>query len=770
MKKVYLAHTTDENGKKITCKECREKKIAEKRNCQHDEEVCHKLKDHLTKTAELAKEKASVFGAGDIAYVLGLLHDIGKYSDDFQDKIRGKNISAPHAMYGSVVFNNTYGNDRLIKYLSICLASHHTGLMNLGNEYDYLSYLGKLQEAKTFGLPTITEEIKLPETLVHNLNKIVNRDFLKYSQGFQVATYIRMLFSTLVDSDFTDTEEFCTNKKREIVHDSLSDLYKKLEGKFHKTDGTKLNNAREMILKNCIKKAESEPGLFTLTVPTGGGKTRSSLAFALKHAIKNDLRRVIYVVPYTTIIEQNAKDIKDILGENNVLEHHSNIQNHDVDEFKYRWATENWDIPIIITTNVQFFESLFSNKTSQVRKIHNITKSVVIFDEAQMLPIDYISPCMTIMSELITNYGCSAVLCSATQPTLQDYAYKSLIPAIEIAENTQQLFDDLKRVDYLNMGKQSDEEIIKDILEENTSALVVVNSRRHAYQLYEQACEKMENVYYLSTLLIPLHRSFKIQEIKKRLPNENIIVISTQLIEAGVDIDFPVVYRSLAGIDNIIQAGGRANREGKLTMGIVKVFEPTSDIGKIPRVIENSGKISREIFYTLKEKTYNLEGIEKFFKLYYSLFAQEDQLDKKRILSEFQVNNGEFTDGNFKRVAEKFKIIEDNTQSVVIECDGDITLCKDSTDPTIKLLHEGSKNIIKKIRNGEFDYKDIRKLQYFSVNIFSSVFEKLEKKNAIDKDLQKYGINILMTEKYYDKDKGLDIFSDENKNGECYHL
>ncbi|MCL2063276.1 MAG: CRISPR-associated helicase Cas3' [Candidatus Cloacimonetes bacterium] len=741
MAKKYLAHTKDENGNKITCAECKK--------CLPGDENCHLLKDHLEKTAELAREKASVFGARDIGYVLGLCHDFGKYSEDFQDKLRGKTKQANHAMSGAVIFSNKYQKDKLSRQFALAIASHHTGLMNLGDEYNIDTYLGKLQTSKTPDLP-FEKEISLPETLSHNLRKILNPNFSKNELGFQVATYIRMLFSVLVDSDFTDTEEFCSGTKRIVEHDKVQDLYEKLVTKLPQSDGSELNNTRAKILKNCLDKAENEQGLFTLTVPTGGGKTKSSLAFALKHALKHDLRRVIYVVPYTTIIEQNAKVIKEIVGENNVLEHHSNIQNEDLDDFKYRWATENWDVPIVITTNVQFFESLFSNKTRQLRKIHNIAKSVIIFDEAQMLPIEYLSPCMFIVSELILNYGCSAVLCSATQPTLQKYVYKDL-QAIEIAENVEQLFDDLKRVDYINMGKQSDDEIVKDIYDGNKSALVVVNSRRHAYQLYEFARKKSveNNVFYLSTLLIPLHRSQKINEIKKRLLDKKpTIVISTQLIEAGVDIDFPVVYRSLAGIDSIIQAGGRANREGKREKGLVKVFEPTSDIGKLPTMLEYFIAFCRQTIYICKEKTFDLDGIKKYFEIYYSTVEQDNLLDKYNILNEFQVNNGGFTDCNFKNASDNFKLIEDHTKSIIIEC-------------------KDSKEIIEKLRSGYYQKTDLRKLQQFTLNIYPNDLQKLINDHAVENIA---GIYVLSTEKYYNDENGLDIFTDENKNAESHYV
>ena len=742
MPKTYLAHTTDGNGNKITCNICGK--------CESGHETCHSLKDHLAETSVLAREKAEIFGAGEIACILALCHDLGKYSDDFQDKLRGKNQKAYHAMYGADVFSQKYQTNILSKLLSIIIASHHTGLMDFGNDYEPFSFLGKLKNTKHKDLP-YQSEINLPDTINHNLRNFLTPNSSNHILGFQVATYIRMLFSVLVDSDFTNTEEFCKNIKRKVEHDNILDLYEKLKARLPQNDGSKLNNIRAEILKNCIDKADSEKGLFTLTVPTGGGKTLSSLAFALKHVQKHNLRRVIYVIPYTTIIEQNAKIIKDILGEKNVLEHHSNIQNEDDnDNFQYKWATENWDIPIVITTNVQFFESLFSHKTTQLRKIHNIINSVIIFDEAQMLPTNYLSPCMTIISELIKNYGCSAVLCSATQPTIHKYVYKNLI-STEIAENIDHVFNELKRVEFVNLGKQSDEDIIDDILCTNTSTLIVVNTRKHAFHLYQLLTQKFDknNVFYLSTLLIPLHRSNKINEIKNRLLNNELtIVVSTQLIEAGVDIDFPVVYKSLAGIDSIIQAGGRANREGKLIQGLVKIYESTSEYGKIPNSLRHFAELGREALFAYKENAFNLEGIKKYFELYYAHIEQDDLLDKNKILQQFQVNNGEFTDCNFKTAFENFKLIDDITKSIVIDC-------------------QSSNEIITKLRNNNYNKADLRKLQLFSINIYPNELQNLINDNAIENI---NGIYVLITNMYYNDDNGLDIFTDDNKNAECYVL
>jgi CRISPR-associated endonuclease/helicase Cas3 len=718
------------------------------------EDECQELKEHLDMTAAYAKEKAAAFGAAGIGEVLGRIHDIGKYNGDFQRKIRGATKSkVQHAVAGAYVLDNKYGKyDYMAKLFGIIVASHHTGLSDWGTDADMdrITYLGKLKNYKYEVLP-YEEDVLLPEKLTHRTD--MKRQPDNNIAAFQFASYIRMLFSVLVDSDFTDTEEFCKGIKREAKHPSMKELFDRLMENMPQNDGRTVNEIRARILASCLLRAKDPQGIFTLTVPTGGGKTLASLAFALSHAVEHNLRRVIYVIPYTSIIEQNADVMKKKLGEDNVLEHHAGIV-ADVDDFKSRWATENWDIPVVVTTNVQFFESLFANKTSKLRKIHNIAKSVVIFDEAQMLPTDYLSPCMAIISELVENYSVTAVFCSATQPVVHKYMYGN-IESSEIADNPDELSEMLKRVEYRFVGRKSDDEIIEEVAELR-SVLVVVNSRKHAFTLYNLAKKVIDTdgLFYLSTLLTPAHRSEKLKQIKKRLKNNlPVVVITTQLIEAGVDVDFPIVLRSMAGIDSIIQAGGRANREGKLTdssgnpiLGKVIVFEPGYDDGEMPRALRATASIGKEVIYCLGDNAFGLEGIKKYFELFYSTLERDGVMDKKEIMAEFEWGRGQINKMNFASVAGKFKLIDDtNTYGVVISCDE-------------------SRSLIAALRKGDCSWNDIRKLQKYTVSIYKSEFERLKKDNAIEVI---EGINVLVTEKYYSKEWGLDVFSDENKNAEA---
>jgi len=731
MKKIfskYLAHTKD--GKPV----------------KHNETECQPLSEHLITTASYAKERADFFNAGEVAELIGLLHDIGKYNEAFQSRIRGEKIFVQHAISGASILSDKYG--LLGKYYGLIVASHHTGLSNYGTDADMdnNTYCGKLNNHMSKPLP-YEDEVTLPLKPSHK-KLVIKKDF-----AFCFATYLRMLFSVLVDSDFTDTEEFCTGTKRITQSLDMCALFDLLMSKMPKNPGSKINNIRDGILKNCLAAADKPQGLFSLTVPTGGGKTLSSLAFALKHAQIHGLRRVIYVIPYTSIIEQNAAVFTEKLGENNVFEHHScvdvkedvNEELNDLRAKRLKWASEDWNVPIIVTTNVQFFESLFAVKTTKVRKIHNITNTVVIFDEAQMLPPDYLTPCMEAISELIVNYGVTAVLCSATQPLVQKFAYKSL-ETTEIAANPECLSEQLKRVEYEFVGTKTDNELIGELYS-HRSALVIVNTRKHAFTLYELVKNHpSSNIFYLSTLLTPADRTAKIAEIKRFLhENEPVIVISTQLIEAGVDVDFPVAYRSLAGIDSIIQAGGRVNREGKIEgHGKVIVFEASDS--PIPPALRLTASIGKEVIDNLGNDAFGLGGIKKYFELLHSDLERNGVMDKKGIMSEFEASKrGEIVKMNFENAAKNFQLIEDNTISVVIP--------SEETKESIKLL-----------RCGHASRKVMRLLNKHSVNVYTHEFSQLRADNAVETI---DSVNVLVAANYYSSESGLDIFTEDNKNAEC---
>ena len=377
----------------------------------------------------------------------------------------------------------------------------------------------------------------------------------------------------------SDTEEFCAPQKAEERPASVgAEIFPVLQQKLNTcldsmsrdTEPTPVNTLRQNVLFQCRDKAKFPRQIFSLTVPTGGGKTLSSMAFALDHAVQHGLRRVIYAIPFTSIIEQNAEVFQDILGREQVLEHHCNFKERDEpEEAAYNrrrgLAAENWDTPVVVTTNVQFFESLFSNKTSRCRKLHNIARSVIVLDEAQAIPTEYLEPCLAALRELVDHYGCSVVLCTATQPALDDKSnLRTALPKIqELVDNPAKLYEELCRTDVSFIGRITDDELAGR-LEEEQQVLCIVSTKPQAKALFERL-QKEEGVFHLSTNMYPQHRRRVLDSIRKRLKEKKSCrVVSTSLVEAGVDLDFPVVYRAMAGLDSIAQAAGRCNREGKM--------------------------------------------------------------------------------------------------------------------------------------------------------------------------------------------------------------
>lgn len=518
------------------------------------------LKEHLENTAALCGKFAEHFGAYDWGYCCGLLHDIGKYSQKFQERIRGSEIKVDHATAGAKLCWDQKG---MYSFLSYCIAGHHAGLPDTGGESDTGSrgsMMGRTKK-KIEDYRAYATEINVPI-----LHTPPFQPVKKENLDFFFSMFIRMLYSCLVNADFLDTEFFMNGRK--TIRDSgesIGVLCEKLERYISNwlanEEINTINGRRTEILKHCLESGKKEQGLFRLTVPTGGGKTIASLAFALRHAKEHHMDRVIYVIPYTSIIEQNAKVFSDILGAENVLENHCNVDYESSEELKpMQLAAENWDKPVIVTTNVQFFESLFSNKSSKCRKLHNIANSVVVFDEAQMLPNDYLKPCIAAIEQLLRYYRSTIVLCTATQPALKGILAED-ITATELCPRMEEQFRFFKRVSLKNLGKISEDELIRK-LKTQQQALCILNTKKWAQKIYQKI--KEDGVYHLSTSMYPVHRKRVLNEIRKRLKNgQKCVVISTSLVEAGVDLDFHTVYRQLAGVDSIIQAAGRCNREGK---------------------------------------------------------------------------------------------------------------------------------------------------------------------------------------------------------------
>lgn len=668
---------------------------------------------HLTATAERAAKNASKIAAQDFGYACGLLHDLGKYSQDFQEKLKGKNIRVDHSTAGAreavSIFGDIFG--RLLAY---CIAGHHNGLLDYGSIVNTEGTLcSRLKNADIKNYSAYKNELNYSQ-----LKPFTNLPLtqIKGHESFTISFFIRFLFSCLVDADFIDTETYmCDEARQRGENKSIIELCGVLNEFLENLicENTKINTKRKEILTRCISKSNNKPGLYSLTVPTGGGKTYSSLAFALNHAVKNKLERIIYVIPYTSIIEQNARVFKDILGEENVLEHHSNFQyeSRDSEQIqlineRLKLASENWDISIVVTTNVQFFESIFSNKSSKCRKIHNLAKSVIIFDEAQMLPFQYLKPCIMAISELAQNYGSTVVLCTATQPSISEMFTEPIKP-IEIIENPYELYNDFKKVEVINIGELNDLELVWEV-NQKEQVLCIVNTRKHAKEIFSIL---EGEVFHLSTLMCPIHRQETLNEIRKHLKEkQDCKVVSTQLIEAGVDIDFPVVYRAIAGIDSIIQSAGRCNREGKLEKGSVFVFRPCSEYAKVKGYLERTAKVAEMVFREHKDPI-SLEAIDCYFKMLYELEGKK-ALDRKGILDYFE-ERGNFLEFDFQTAAREFKLIESNTYPIVIP------------------YNEEAERLINIARFSKYPLSIARKLQQFTVSVYEYEYKELCKNSAI---------------------------------------
>ena len=629
---------------------------------EHIEYIAHKdgervqtVKEHLYGTAELAGSFAEKFGKKEWGYCCGILHDLGKYSKEFQRKIQNDTSErVDHSTAGAKVCNEKGGYYSILSY---CIAGHHAGLPDYGNTAIGNSLCGRCKK-KICDFESYKNEIQIPQ---------IHQDPIFFDPAknidFSVSVFVRMLYSCLVDADFLDTESFMKNGNTGRVSGETMQV---LEGKLEQhiaswlsnNEPESINGRRTEILRHCIEMGKQEKGIYRLTVPTGGGKTIASLAFALRHAVKHQMDRIIYVIPYTSIIEQNAQVFREILGVENVLENHCNVEYKDSEEFyPMQLASENWDKPVVVTTNVQFFESLFGNKSSKCRKIHNIANSVVIFDEAQMLPMDYLKPCVSVLQELVDNYASSIVLCTATQPALEMF-FSSKDKMIELCPRMEEQFRFFKRVTYEKIGKISHNELIMRLQGEQ-SILCIVNTKKTAQELYKKLQGEGKNIYHLSTNMYPKHRKRVLKTIRDRLDkNEKCIVISTSLVEAGVDLDFDTVYRQIAGLDSMIQAAGRCNRNGKKDLAKSKVY--IFDFIDDKRVTNQKLQIeTAESVLQDYEKIDDLIGIADYFKRLYHY--RGTSLDKKNIIGEFKQMRF-----NFSKVAKEFKLIEENTKMIYI--------------------------------------------------------------------------------------------------------
>jgi CRISPR-associated endonuclease/helicase Cas3 len=688
----------------------------------HPQDEWQPLEKHLRDVAGKAAQFASAFASERHGHLAGIWHDLGKYLCDFQERLKGRAIKVDHAAVGAALAmkrNRPNGFP-----VAFAIAGHHSGLPNLKTSGQDMptpldERVRRVQETLREALENAPIEVtgeSLPDLPL----------FLQTGGGGSdpdaqvrcMEFWIRFLYSALVDADRLDAEAFDHPEQGLLRgnHEALLSLLERLDrhlegiraGLTAADRARPINQARQQVLAQCRAGAECPTGFFSLTVPTGGAKTLSGMAFALRHAMKNGLHGVIVVIPYTSIIEQNAGEYRKALGDANVIEHHTNL---DPEKFKQRYgeealekhelAAENWDAPIIVTTTVQFFESLFSNKSSRCRKLHNIARSVVILDEVQTLPPGFLLSILDSLKELVAHYGCSVVLSTATPPALvaRERFPEGISNVQPIVPEPARLYASLKRVDYSWPDPDSPPVEWPDLARQlavHPQVLTVVHRRADARTLARelQTCRDGNPVFHLSALMCPAHRTKTLERIRAQLQAGAVCrAVSTQLVEAGVDVDFPVVYRALGGLDSIVQAAGRCNREQRNERGFVTVFRAPSapPVGTPRKALAVMESLLRE---NATIETNDPAVFEEYFRRLYFL----ENKDTHAIQAQRQQLN-------FATVGVEFNLIEDGfTQAVVVPYG-------EAGERLAKLRSEPTK-------------EHLRALQPFTVSIYEDTFTK----------------------------------------------
>lgn len=697
--------------------------------------------DHLNGVAKLAESFANEFGMGSWGRVLGLLHDKGKEQKTFQEYIMKNSGFRPeltvsgehyHAFVGGLLAKSIYGNGSE-SLLCNQILSHHSGL------HDYCNIQETLKKDIPSDVNRCVEKIQL------------NRPPFSFSsiKGCKGMTpdanhLSRMLFSCLVDADYLDTELFmdeesARKRMNDIKLKSLLPLLEAYVNNLQKGSAdTEVNAIRKQVQERCASMADAPKGFYSLTVPTGGGKTLSSLVWALRHAVRNGMRRIIIAIPYTSIIVQTASILKQIFGEEVVLEHHSHFDPESLRgkeiQHKAKLATENWDYPVVVTTNVQLFESMFSNKPSDCRKLHNIANSVIILDEVQTLPTEFLQPIVDTLKSYQRMFGISVLFTTASQPVLSGLiegcnpkaAFQGIDHITEIIPEEYALHDKLRRVrlEIDDTGRTYDE--IAERLSRHDKVLCIVNTRNDAREIYERLPKEGLTIH-LSRMMCPRHVAKAIQEIKQALfdNTETVIrVVATQLIEAGVDIDFPVVFRQETGLDSLLQAAGRCNREGKLEVATTYVFS-----------LSKEHKLYGSIIFA-NEARLNMTNVHDWFapetmtEYFRQLYCRKETFDKKDIKTLLYKPSGMC----FEEASKVFRLIEETGKTVVVNMDDSLEL-------------------VERLKSDGITYSLMNQLSQYSVNIHERDFQKLKSYGAVEEVME--GIYVVNDRAQYDENIGL---------------
>lgn len=695
----------------------------------------HDLVSHLRQTAERARTNAEKFGAGELGRLAGLWHDIGKFNPEFQGYLKrcheadqsGEKApkgGTPHAVYGAMLAFDS------VQALTAAINGHHAGLPDRGRLQDAVRQPEQRKRYESI-LPMAREAVNGIEFQgdVRSLFADPPKDAL------QAELLQRMLFSALVDADFLDTEthfdpEVSTLRGTAVAPRDLWEVFQRDQAAMTAdpaASSSPVNRVRNEVYDYCLEASGQPPGVFRLAVPTGGGKTRSGLAFALRHAVEHGLDRVIVAVPYTSIIEQTADVYRGIFSELNdsaVLEHHSAVrresggggERQDAASVRARLASQNWDAPLVVTTTVQLFESLFANRTSRCRKLHNIARSVIVLDEVQTLPVGLLAPTVDVLEELARRYGVSVVLCTATQPALDERSkylqgfeeVRDIVPE----ERSAAHFGTLRRVEY---ETPQEEWLWREVAErfveasEQRQAMAVVNTRRDALALLDELRHLEDgSVLHLSTLLCGAHRRDVLEEVRRRLvAGEPCLLVATQVVEAGVDLDFPVVFRAMGPLDRIVQAAGRCNREGGMEQpGRVVVFRPQE--GGVPRGEYAIGTEEAALILARPDLDLHDPGIfqEYFRRLYQNLSTDGREVQKLR------------KELDYPEVARRYRLISEQSVPVIVRYGA--------------AGGEGGEldRLLGRIRRTGIWSSDHRRLQPYAVSMFENEFE--EKRGWMD--------------------------------------
>lgn len=688
------------------------------------------IAEHSANVAEIAKQFAVPYMKNIVEYS-GLQHDIGKYRDGFQQRILHKsNAPCSHACCGAQEIKRKAQNSSslfklIAPMLEYCVSGHHSGLQNgIATENHIDGTLLDSLNQKTDDINkyrSFFEDTPVPDdnclmTLINKMKEGCrgNAELIE-----RYSFFTRYIFSCLTDADFIDTEKFYDGTSERGIGGSFATALELINNKLSDFPAdTDVRKARKELQKHAFDNSDGTR-ISILNMPTGSGKTLCSVKLALERAASGK-KRIIYVIPYTSIIEQTADNFEKIFGETlPILQHHSNYTSDDKEANIIRRTTENWDAPFIITTNVQFFQSVYHNRSSKLRKLHNMAESVIVFDEVHMMPLEYLQPCLRAVGYITSYLDSEAIFMSATMPDFRRLLseYGGCSDAKELITD-RSTFVKFKNCTYSDIG-ETDEENLLELANSFGSSLIIVNSRKKARELYKMCGG---NKYHLSTYMTPKHRKQVISEIKEKVGRKRLTVISTSLIEAGVDLDFEAVFREMSGLDSIIQSAGRCNREGIRSEGTMHVFSLSES--KLPEQLKLKANICKGIMRDFDDIS-SSECVEEYYK---RLFAAE----KQAISSNTIYSDGMLPDSiPFRDYSESFNFIDSDSINIIIPCD----------------------EIEDLINSSQFCKAALRKLSPYCASVHYYEFAAMLEKGIISPCGSVYKLEI---PEYYDKETGLD--------------